>query len=137
MQVGILYPLMRGNSAMNTARHEPLVFGDRTEKICREYLELCYRLLPYIYTLFWSATTTGVPILRFLVYHYHNNRKTFTISDQVMLRLSLLAAPIYRPGQEYRIVYLPEGQWYDWWSGEMFDGSTHILAHAPLERMPL
>jgi alpha-glucosidase len=54
-----------------------------------------------------------------------------------MLGSSLLAAPIYRPGVEHRAVYLPEGRWYDWWSGEAFEGPTHILAHAPLERMPL
>lgn len=137
MQVGMLYPLMRGHSALSTARHEPWVFGEKVEKICREYIELRYRLLPYLYTLFWEAATTGAPILRPLLYHFPNDLKTFTLCDQVMLGSSLLAAPIYRPGVEYRVVYLPEGRWYDWWSGEAFDGPTHILAHAPLERMPL
>jgi alpha-glucosidase len=137
MQVGMLYPLMRAHSALSTAQHEPWVFGDRVEKICREYIELRYRLMPYIYTLFWEATTTGAPILRPLLYHFPNDPKTFTLSDQVMLGSSLLAAPIYRPGVEHRAVYLPEGRWYDWWSGEAFEGPTHILAHAPLERMPL
>ena len=137
MQVGMLYPLMRGHSALTTAQHEPWVFGDRVEKICREYIELRYRLLPYIYTLFWEAATTGAPILRPLLYHFPNDSHTFTLSDQVMLGSSLMAAPIYRPGAEYRTVYLPEGRWYDWWTGNSFEGSTHILAHAPLERMPL
>jgi len=137
MQVGMLYPLMRGHSAMSTAQHEPWVFGDRVEKICREYIELRYRLLPYIYTLFWEAATTGAPILRPLLYDFPNDLKTFTLSDQVMLGASLMAAPIYRPGAEHRAVYLPAGRWYDWWSGDAIDGPTHILAHAPLERMPL
>ncbi len=137
MQVGMLYPLMRGHSALTTAQHEPWVFGDRVEKICREYIELRYRLLPYLYTLFWEAATTGAPIVRPLLYHFPNDPQTFTLSDQVMLGSSLLAAPIYRPGVEHRAVYLPEGRWYDWWSGEAIDGPTHILVHAPLERMPL
>ncbi len=137
MQVGMLYPLMRGHSALSTAQHEPWVFGDKVEKICREYIELRYRLLPYIYTLFWEAATIGAPILRPLLYHFPNDPKTFTLSDQVMLGSSLLAAPIYRPGVECRAVYLPEGRWYDWWSGEAVDGPTHILADAPLEQMPL
>ncbi len=137
MQVGMLYPLMRGHSALSTERHEPWVFGEKVEKICREYIELRYRLLPYLYTLFWEAATSGVPILRPLPYHFPNDLKTFTISDQLMLGSSLLAAPIYRPGVDHRAVYLPEGCWYDWWSGEVFEGPTHILAHAPLERMPL
>ncbi|WP_341528069.1 glycoside hydrolase family 31 protein [Nostoc sp. UHCC 0302] len=137
MQVGMLYPLMRGHSAMTTARHEPWVFGDRVENICREYINLRYQLLPYIYNLFWEAATTGAPILRPLLYHFPNDSKTYTLYDQILLGASLMAAPIYRPGVEYRSVYLPAGTWYDWWSGESYEGPIHILAHAPLERMPL
>lgn len=137
MQVGMLYPLMRGHSAMSTARHEPWVFGDRVEQICREYIELRYRLLPYIYSLFWQAATTGAPILRPLLYHYPNDPQTYALYDQVLLGEHLMAAPIYRPGAEHRAVYLPEGTWYDWWSQQCYHGPTHILAHAPLEQMPL
>ncbi|HEY9845348.1 MAG TPA: TIM-barrel domain-containing protein, partial [Candidatus Caenarcaniphilales bacterium] len=137
MQVGMLYPLMRAHSAMSTARHEPWVFGDRVEQICREYIELRYRLLPYLYTLFWQAATTGAPILRPLLYHFPDDPHTYTLYDQVLLGPSLLAAPIYRPGVEHRAVYLPPGTWYDWWSGDRYQGPTHILAYAPLERMPL
>ncbi|BAY10655.1 glycoside hydrolase family 31 protein [Calothrix sp. NIES-2098] len=137
MQVGMLYPLMRGHSAMSTARHEPWVFGDRTENICREYINLRYQLLPYIYNLFWEAAQTGTPILRPLFYHFPSDRQTYTLYDQVLLGASLMAAPIYRPGVEYRAVYLPAGTWYDWWTGERYEGSTHILSHAPLEKMPL
>ncbi|QFS42802.1 glycoside hydrolase family 31 protein [Nostoc sphaeroides] len=137
MQVGMLYPLMRGHSAMSTARHEPWVFGDRVENICREYINLRYQLLPYIYSLFWEAVTTGAPILRPLLYHFPNDPKTYSLYDQVLLGASLMAAPIYRPGVEHRSVYLPLGTWYDWWSGDRYEGPIHILAHAPLERMPL
>jgi len=137
MQVGMLYPLMRGHSAMSTAQHEPWVFGDRVERICREYINLRYQLLPYFYTLFWEAATTGAPILRPLLYHFPNDLNTYTLYDQVLLGSSLMAAPIYRPGIEHRAVYIPQGTWYDWWSGECYEGPTHILAHAPLERMPL
>ncbi len=137
MQVGMLYPLMRGHSALKTARHEPWEFGETVEGICREYIELRYRLLPYIYTLFWEATTTGAPILRPLLYHFPEDLHTYQLYDQVLLGPSLMAAPVYRPGVEYRAVYLPEGTWYDWWSGEAYTGPLHILAHAPLERMPL
>jgi alpha-glucosidase len=137
MQIGMLYPLMRGHSALSTARHEPWVFGDRVEKICQDYINLRYQLLPYIYNLFWEAATTGAPILRPLLYHFPSDRQTYTLYDQVFLGASLMAAPVYRPGVEHRAVYLPAGVWYDWWTGERYQGPTHILAHAPLEKMPL
>ncbi len=137
MQVGMLYPLMRAHSMTGTERHEPWVFGDRTETICREYIELRYQLLPYFYTLFWEAATTGSPILRPLLYHYPNDPQTYNLYDQLLLGPNLMAAPIYRPGVEHRVVYLPEGTWYDWWTGDRHEGPTHIMAHAPLETMPL
>lgn len=137
MQVGMLYPLMRGHSALTTAQHEPWVFGERVEAICREYIELRYQLLPYLYTLFWQASQTGAPILRPLLYEYPNDPKTYHLHDQVLLGSHLMAAPVYRPGVEYRAVYLPEGTWFDWWTGEKYNGNQHILAHAPLERMPM
>lgn len=137
VQVGMLYPLMRAHSAMSTARREPWVFGAKIEDICRKYIQLRYRLLPYLYTLFWQATQTGSPIFRPLLYNYPNDPKTYELHDQVFLGESLMAAPVYRPGVEYRAVYLPEGVWYDWWSGERLTGPTHILAPAPLDVMPL
>ena len=137
MQIGMFYPLMRAHSAFSTERHEPWVFGEKVEKICREYIQLRYQLLPYIYTLFWEAATTGTPILRPLLYHFPNDSQTYQLYDQVFLGSAIMAAPIYRPGVEYRSVYLPAGEWFDWWTGEHYQGSQHILAHAPLEKMPL
>ncbi|AGY58747.1 glycoside hydrolase family 31 protein [Gloeobacter kilaueensis] len=137
MQVGTLYPLMRGHSALHTARHEPWVFGERVEAICRKYIELRYQLLPYLYTLFWRAMTHGEPILRPLVYQYPDDERTYQLHDQVLLGPLLMAAPILRPGSDCRAVYLPAGLWHDWWTGERFEGPAHILAHAPLDRLPL
>ncbi|NJL21139.1 MAG: DUF5110 domain-containing protein, partial [Leptolyngbyaceae cyanobacterium SM1_3_5] len=137
MQVGLLYPLMRAHSITGSERHEPWVFGDRVEQICREYIELRYRLLPYYYSLFWQAATTGAPILRPLLYEFPQDHTTYQIDDQVMLGSGLMAAPILKPEREHRAVYLPEGTWFDWWTEERYEGKTHILAHAPIDRMPL
>ncbi|PSF35241.1 alpha-glucosidase [Aphanothece hegewaldii CCALA 016] len=137
LQVGMLYPFMRAHSAMSTARREPWVYGQRIEDICREYLNLRYRLIPYLYTLFWQTTQTGAPIFRPLLYDYPNDPKTYQLHDQILLGSSLMAAPVYRPGVEYRAVYLPDGVWYDWWTGTSYEGNSHILAAAPLETMPL
>lgn len=137
MQVGMLYPFMRAHSSLKTAQHEPWVFGDRVEAICRQYIELRYQLLPYLYSLVWECATKGTPILRPLLYEYPNDPKTYALHDQVLLGAHLMAAPVYRPGVEYRAVYLPEGVWHDWWTGERHNGNQHILVNAPLERMPM
>lgn len=137
MQLGVLMPFCRGHSAKETTEHEPWVFGPRIEAICRDALKLRYRLLPYLYTLFWEAAQQGAPIMRPLFYHYPDDPATYHIHDEILLGSELLAAPIYQPGREHRHVYLPAGEWYDWWTDDGITGPVNLLAHAPLERMPL
>jgi alpha-glucosidase len=137
MQFGVLMPFCRGHSHTDTIPHEPWSFGPQVEAICREYLQLRYRLLPYLYTLFWESSLQGGAILRPLIYEFPDDPATCQIHDQVLLGRSLLAAPVSRPGQRHRQVYLPAGEWYDWWTEEAIVGPVHRLAAAPLERMPL
>src|SRR5438552_691419 len=137
MQFGALAPFCRSHSATATEPHEPWCFGPRVEAICREFLRLRYRLLPYLYTLFWEAAQRGIPVLRPLLYHFPDDPTTYPLHDQVLLGPSLMAAPIYHPGREHRHVYLPASAWYDWWTDELIAGPAHLLAYAPLERMPL
>ena len=109
MQFGVLAPFCRGHSIVGSQLHEPWVFGPRIEGICREFLRLRYRLLPYIYTLFWEAARRGIPVLRPLLYHFPDDPATYALHDQVLLGPQLMAAPIYHPGREHRHVYLPAG----------------------------
>jgi alpha-glucosidase len=137
VQVGAFLPFCRGHSCSGTRAAEPWVYGERTESIARAYLTLRYRLLPYLYTLFQQAAATGAPIIRPLFYEFPGDASLAQLHDQVLCGPNLLLAPILRPGQEHRAVYLPEGEWYDWWTGERIRGPIHLLAHAPLERLPL
>lgn len=134
-QVGALTPFFRNHSALGTARQEPWAFGEPYESICRRWIELRYRLLPTIYTAAWQATQTGLPIMRPLALAFPDDACTYSLDDQFLLGDALLAAPIGRPGQRMRRVYLPGGPWYDFWTGERLSGE--VQADAPLERMPL
>jgi alpha-glucosidase len=92
-------------------------------------------LLPYIYTTAWQAACSGLPMMRPLALIFPEDRRTHNIDDQFLLGDALLAAPVGRPGQTRRPVYLPTGLWYDYWTGEQHSGT--ISADAPLERMPI
>lgn len=137
VQIGAFYPFSRGHTCADTAAHEPWAFGKEVEEIAREYLTLRYRLLPYLYSVFQRAHQRGYPVWRALFLHYPNDEKTYHIDDQVLIGKYLMAAPILKPGQRARQVYLPEGLWYDWWEGTAYQGGRYILAEAPLHRMPL
>ncbi|MEF2968909.1 TIM-barrel domain-containing protein [Paenibacillus sp. M1] len=136
-QLGALTPFFRNHSAIDTRKQEPWSFGEEVERICREYIELRYRLMPYLYSLFYESSNSGLPVMRPLVLEYPQDRRTFNLSDQFLLGNALLVAPVCRPGREHRTVYLPEGIWYDFRTGARYEGGQHIIAHAPLDTLPL
>jgi alpha-glucosidase len=131
-EFGIFQPYCRNHTTLGTRHQEPWVFGEPYESVCREMVKLRQRLLPYLYTLFEECHRTGAPILRPLLFEYPEDETTYTADDEFLLGDALLVAPITRPGVEHRHVYLPEGTWFHFYSGERFDGPAHVLAHAPL-----
>lgn len=137
MQIGALYPFCRGHSSIGTRQQEPWAFGPQVEAICRSALNLRYRSITYLYNLFQQASLRGLPIFRPLLYDFPDDPAVYELHDEVMIGPALLAAPILRPGQRARAVYLPQGEWRDRNSGERIQGGRWIMAEAPLERMPL
>lgn len=136
-QMGALFPFCRNHSAIDTHRQEPWQFGPEVEAACREALRLRYRWLPYLYTLFEEAARTGMPVIRPLMLAYPDDPETWRLSDQFLLGPDVLVAPVLRPGQRRRMVYLPAGRWRDLLTGAVHRGPAHIIAEAPLERMPI
>jgi len=137
MQAGVFTPFCRSHSASGTKTQEPWAFGNEIENICRYFIRLRYRLMPYIYSEFRDACRTGLPVMRPLVLDFQNDKITNTLDDQFLFGKSLMAAPVYRPGIQKRSVYIPEGGAYDFWTDEYYEGKQFILADAPLEKMPL
>ncbi|MBE0676827.1 MAG: glycoside hydrolase family 31 protein [Bacteroidales bacterium] len=107
------------------------------EPICRDYAELRYRLMPYTYTLAWEARTTGLPMMRAMWLHYSTDIKTRSIGDQYLWGRDMIIAPVYIKGATSRDVYLPEGMWYDWWTGSSVRGGTIVTRQVDLNTMPI
>ena len=139
-QVGALTPLFRNHSAVDTPRQEPWLFGPDVERVCREAIELRYRLLPTFYTALWQAATAGTPITRPLALVWPDDETIARTSPLgFTLGESLLAQPVVVEGQAEREVYLPAapGGWFDVFTGERFDGRQTVWTQTPLDRIPL
>ncbi|RUT38431.1 DUF5110 domain-containing protein [Paenibacillus anaericanus] len=136
-QMGAFFPYCRNHSAIGTIRQEPWSFGEKTEEIVRNYIGLRYRFMPHLYQLFRGAATDGLPIVRPLLLEYPSDPNVTNLCDQFLLGENILIAPVYRPDTDHRSVYLPAGTWIDYWTGEALVGGRPILAHAPLEIMPM
>jgi len=136
-QVGFLTPLFRNHAELSSYDHEPWRFGKYYEDIIRKYIKLRYRLLPFLYTTLEEAHRTGVPMFRPLLLNFPSDPNTLTIDDEFMVGDDLLAAPVTRAGATGRLVYLPQGTWFDFWTGVPHAGEQTIPVSAPLETIPL
>jgi alpha-glucosidase len=117
--------------------HLPWSHGERVEKICREYLELRSRLMPYTYTLAWQASSHGLPTMRPLVLNYPDDPAVWDLGTEYLWGDDILVAPVTHKGATQWPVYLPAGAWHDFWTQETFQGRSGITVSAPLERLPL
>ena len=96
-QLGTFVPFFRNHSAVDACRQEPYLLDEPYKSICRDFIKLRYRLIPYIYTLMQEATTSGTPIMRPLVFEFPEDPKTHGIFDQFMLGPDIMVAPVYQP----------------------------------------
>lgn len=102
------------------------------------YNQLRYRLMPYIYSLAGNTYFNDYTLMRGLIMDFVSDPHVANIGDQYMFGSSFLVNPVYEAGALKRKMYLPAGQgWYDFYSGEYFEGGQYIEADAPYERMPL
>lgn len=135
-QCGLLSPLARFHG---TTPREPWHFGDEALRIFRDYAQLRYRLLPYLFAVAWEAHRRGLPMLRPLVLEFPTDRVASGIDDQYLLGASLLICPVFSDQLDpvAQSVYLPRGEWIDFWTGEILAGGRYVDLVVPLDRLPI
>lgn len=107
------------------------------EPVAKKYAELRYQLMPYTYTLAWEARDAGLPLMRAMWVHYPDDERTRSLGTQFMWGRDLLIAPVFTKGATSREVYLPKGEWYDWWSNKKVAGGTTVNREVDLSTMPI
>ncbi|MDQ6882707.1 MAG: glycoside hydrolase family 31 protein [Candidatus Dormibacteraeota bacterium] len=132
-QMGLLFSHARAHG--HTAPREPWAYGEPALTIFRRYAELRYQLLPYLYSAA-RKVSNGPPLARPLVYDYPRDRTTHQVDDEYLLGPDLLVAPMFKP-RGTRDVYLPAGDWYDYWTDDRLAGGRWVEYAAELDRLPL
>ena len=118
--------------------NEPWSYGPEAEKILTAYIDMRYKLLPYIYSLSAMTTQTDYNPMRLLAYDFAQDSKVLDIKDQFMYGPAFMACPVLAAGKTHREVYLPKGlDWIDYWTDATYPGGATITADAPIEKMPL
>jgi len=107
------------------------------EPICRKYLELRYRLMPYLYSVVREGCQTGLPIMRALWLHHPEELEAVLRGDEFLWGRDILVAPVTEKAATTRELYLPRGTWYDFWTNEKIAGGRVINRKVDLATMPL
>jgi len=158
LQFGAFCPLMRSHGT--DAPREIYQFGkkgDRDYDAIDKYINLRYRLLPYIYSTSWDVTKNQSSMMRALVMDFPKDKNALDINDEFMFGKSFLVNPVTEPmyiqktGEgrnavatedfstiKTKEVYLPDGtDWYDFWTGEKFTGGNKVNKETPFDIIPL
>jgi alpha-glucosidase (family GH31 glycosyl hydrolase) len=107
------------------------------EPICKKYLELRYRMMPYLYSMVKETCDTGLPIIRAMWLHYAGDPAAVSRGDQYLYGRDVLVAPVVEKGATSRNIYLPHGAWYDLWNREKLEGGREITRKVDLETIPV
>ena len=137
IQLGIFHPFCRVHSSGDHGDQEPWVFGEECTDIFRKYVEIRYQLLPYIYTTFYQYHKFGTPMMRPLVFIDQEDVLNRDKDHEFLLGDHILASPVVTSGSEDKEVYLPKGDWYNFWTDEIKTGREEYLVNAPLDTMPI
>jgi alpha-glucosidase len=136
-EVGAFNPIYRDHTAKDTADQEPWVSGPEHEAIRRKYIELRYRLMPYLYTGIEEASRTGIPLMRPLFLEYPEAPEFYGDNRDFLFGGDFFVAPIVTEMVDAENVNLPPGDWYDFWNGEKYNSATTLRLHPKIEEMPL
>jgi alpha-D-xyloside xylohydrolase len=114
-------------------------FDEKTQGILRNYLDLRYRLLPYLYSVAWQVTSNGSTFMRPLVMDFPDDQAVLSIGNQYLFGPSILVTPVTTAGATTQSVYLPLGSapWTNFWTGETCPAGQRVEAAAPIETLPL
>jgi alpha-glucosidase len=135
VQSGVFMPRFTIHSWV-TKLTEPWMYP-QVLPLIRKSIQDRYRLLPYLYSLFWEAGQSGHPIQRPLVYAFPQDPHCVDESFDFLFGPSLLVAPVFTPGQWQRTLYLPQGEsWYDLHGRRWLTGCQEVVLSSPLEWIP-
>ncbi|WMN13078.1 glycoside hydrolase family 31 protein [Marivirga salinae] len=137
IQMATFHPFFRTHSSGDHGDKEPWQFEDKYLNIVRKFIELRYEIMPYLYTTFWQYAEYAKPMLRSISLAYQEDTETLEREEEFLLGQHLLICPVSSPKVKERMMYLPEGNWYNYWTNELISGKREIQVATPLDQIPM
>ncbi len=137
IQLGVFHPFCRTHSSGDHGDQEPWSFDTEVIDITRKFVSLRYQLLPYLYTMFWQYVNQGIPMLKPLVYFDQEDPQTHYRTDEFIFGNHILVCPILEPNSVGRRMYIPRGNWYNYWTGELAEGRREAWVACDYDQIPI
>nr|WP_294924633.1 glycoside hydrolase family 31 protein [uncultured Flavobacterium sp.] len=137
IQLGVFHPFCRTHSSGDHGNQEPWAFDEEVINITRKFVSLRYQLLPYLYTMFWQYIEEGIPMLKPLVYYDQEDTQTHYRNDEFIFGNQILVCPILEPNAVGRRMYIPRGEWYNYWTNELSTGGREVWIDTKFDEIPL
>jgi alpha-glucosidase len=137
VQFGFFSPISHVFGMDHPGYKEPWNYGREALNNFIKYDSIRYTLFPYIYSAAWDLYQKGLPIMRSLVLYNQNDTNVYKIDDQYMFGPDIMVAPVTQKGLTSRNIYLPEGNWFDFYSGVKYTGKQTIAYPCPVNVLPL
>lgn len=136
LQYGVFQGIYRPH-AQELVPPEPVFHDKATQDILRPYIKLRYQLLPYNYTLAYHNSQTGMPLMRPMFFADESQANWIDIADQYMWGDAFLVKPVTEPGVTEQQLILPQGKWFNYWTGEQYQGGQSVSVPVNLEQIPV
>ncbi len=139
LEAGVLAPFYRNHSNFNTADQEPWVFGNSATLFNRHWIQFRYRMMPFLYSLAYGASTNGLPMNVPTAFFFMSDTNTWRLNDtEFLVGSHLLAAPVLDENVNTRSLYLPAGAtWFHWDTDQIYSGGQTVVVPASLSQLPL
>lgn len=143
IELGVFSPILRlGSDSGKYYKREPWKWGIKTSKIVSDYLNLRYKLIPYIYTESYKYFKYGKPIIEPIYYRLPNLYDDSLYCNEYFFGAEFFISPIiskkdYIMNRVIHKLYLPDGVWYDFFTGKKFNGNRKYVSFYKDEEYPV
>ncbi len=143
LQYGVFSPILRMHSTSNRFNSkEPWRYTAECERIMIDMLRMRHRLIPYLYTTNWRCHTQGEMLIQPMYYAYPQQEEAYQVPNQYLFGSELMVMPITSPQIDKLELgcvtgWLPEGTYFDFFSGHRYQGDRMIRMFRPLDRIPV
>ena len=143
VQYGVFSPILRLHSTSNRfLERRPWGYDAEIERVSSNALRLRAALVPYLYSMAWRAAAYTRPLIQPMYYLYPESEEAYRCPNQYFYGSELLAAPFVTPRDpdtrlSSQTMWLPEGDWFSFFSGEYFPGSRWQTFYGGLDETPV